>query len=182
MSTKHIIMVIGITIQFCSVVAFSQNKVSWYSFNNGFAASTSGDIMVRSAAGQSFVGTTQANDIQILSGFLADPRLRGDITVAVDEEQGLPTSYSLGQNYPNPFNPSTTIRYELPQSGFVEIQIFDLLGQQVAAPVSEEKEAGRYSITWDGINKNGAQATSGVYFYRLITKNFTQTKKFMLLK
>jgi len=181
MKTKKIIMFIGFVILIFSVSGFCQNsKVDWYSFNMGYANPTGASTAIKSVVGQVFVGTTKSADKEIICGFLADTLLRG-VPVAVNDKEGLPTEYRLNQNYPNPFNPSTTIRYELPERGNVEIIIYDLLGQQVAALVSEEKEAGRYSITWNGINQYGGQV-SGIYFYRLSTKNFSQTKKFMLLK
>jgi len=89
----------------------------------------------------------------------------------------LPIAYSLSQNYPNPFNPSTTIRYELPSRTDVVLKIFDLLGQEVATLVDEEKTAGRYEVLW-----HAARTASGVYFYRLQSGEFVETKKLVLLK
>ncbi len=89
----------------------------------------------------------------------------------------LPTAFSLLQNYPNPFNPTTSITYRLAKEGFVHLQIFDLLGREVASLVSENQHAGTYTATWDATNVGG-----GMYFYRLSTESFSQVKKLVLLK
>jgi hypothetical protein len=88
-----------------------------------------------------------------------------------------PTSFSLEQNYPNPFNPSTTIKYQLPESGEVTLAVYDLLGRQVAVLVSEKLAAGRYSREW-----NPSNIPSGVYFCRLNAGSFSQTRKIILMK
>lgn len=81
---------------------------------------------------------------------------------------------------PNPFNPTTVISYQLSVAGSVELKIFDLLGREVAMLVNEEKSAGAYSITWDASASGGLP--SGVYFYRLQSGTFTETKKLLLLR
>lgn len=88
-----------------------------------------------------------------------------------------PERYVLDQNYPNPFNPSTVINYSLPKDGFVELRVFDVLGREVTTLVNEEKKAGTYKMTF-----NAAHLSSGIYFYRLKTGKFSETKKFILLK
>ncbi|MGE5351459.1 MAG: T9SS type A sorting domain-containing protein [Acidobacteriota bacterium] len=88
-----------------------------------------------------------------------------------------PSSYSLSQNYPNPFNPVTTIRYQIPQSGFVTLKVYDMLGHEVISLVAKEQTAGEYSATFDGKN-----LASGIYFYRLTQGSFTDTKKLILMK
>lgn len=100
-------------------------------------------------------------------------------TVDVEDQGSLlnPDSYNLAQNYPNPFNPVTTIRYSIPQSGFVTLKIYDLLGREVAALVNEEKSPGVYEVQFDGSN-----LASGVYLYTLQAGEFADTKKFLLLK
>ena len=85
--------------------------------------------------------------------------------------------YSLLQNYPNPFNPKTKIRFDLPKASYVTLKVFNLLGQEVATLADEKKEAGSYEIQFDG-----SMLTSGMYFYRLQTKDYTNIKKFLLLK
>ncbi|MCA9324577.1 T9SS type A sorting domain-containing protein, partial [Candidatus Saccharibacteria bacterium] len=94
----------------------------------------------------------------------------------------VPTSYALGQNYPNPFNPSTTIRYELPEDGFLTMRIYNLLGQEVKTLVRGVQTAGVQTVVWDGRNANGQIVATGIYLYRIETKRFTQTKKMMFIK
>ena len=85
--------------------------------------------------------------------------------------------FKLAQNYPNPFNPSTTISWEIPADGFVSLKVYDLLGNLVATLINENKPAGPY-----GTKFNASQLASGIYFYKLETRDFSQTKKMILLK
>jgi hypothetical protein len=85
--------------------------------------------------------------------------------------------YSLSQNYPNPFNPTTTINFSIPKSGLVRIKIYDVLGREIRTLVNGEKPAGNYSVQFTGSN-----LSSGVYFYRMQSGNYVQTKKLVLLK
>jgi hypothetical protein len=94
----------------------------------------------------------------------------------------LPSTFSLEQNYPNPFNPSTIISYQIPAQSKVQIKIFDALGREIRSLIDEEKSAGKYSIAWDGADNYGKQVASGVYFYSIISKEFVQTKKMVLMR
>ncbi len=89
---------------------------------------------------------------------------------------------SLAQNYPNPFNPQTTISFSIAQRANVRLAVYDVNGALVRTLASETRAAGAYQITWDGRDDSGNQVASGVYFYRLATGSFTQTKKMVLLK
>lgn len=100
-----------------------------------------------------------------------------EITSVAKQSSSLPKGYSLAQNYPNPFNPSTTISFTLPSRSFVSLKIFDVLGREVATIIFEEMAPGSYSQTWDA-----ARLSSGIYFYRLQTGAYAQTKKLTLLK
>ena len=95
----------------------------------------------------------------------------------VNVEVGVPMEFSLAQNYPNPFNPSTIIDYSVPSNEFVTIKVFDVLGNTVSTLVNENKEAGKYNVTFDASN-----LTSGIYFYSINAGGFTQVKKMMLVK
>jgi hypothetical protein len=88
-----------------------------------------------------------------------------------------PTSYSLAQNFPNPFNPSTTIKYSVPNDGLVQIKIYDISGKEVMNLVNENKVAGNYEVKF-----NGANLSSGIYFYRINAGEFVQTKRMVLVK
>jgi len=88
-----------------------------------------------------------------------------------------PNNYLLSQNYPNPFNPITTIGYQLPVSGNVSLKIYNLMGEEVITLVNENKEIGNYEVQFDA-----SKLTSGVYFYRLQSNSFTESKKLILMK
>ena len=90
-----------------------------------------------------------------------------------------PNSFSLEQNYPNPFNPSTTIKYNVPAASNVSLKVFDAIGNEVATLVNENKEAGSYNVQF---TINNVQFSSGIYFYKLETDGFVETKKMLLLK
>lgn len=100
-------------------------------------------------------------------------------TVGVEDNavDNVPTIFSLSQNYPNPFNPSTTILYSLPNSSYVKLSVYNSIGEEVRVLVDEERNAGNYNIHFDA-----ADLTSGVYFYRLQTNSYMETKKFILVR
>lgn len=88
-----------------------------------------------------------------------------------------PDAFRLGQNFPNPFNPTTTISFDIPFQTYVSIKVYNLVGQEVAIIVNENMTAGSYSKVW-----NAASMSSGIYFYKLQTQSFTDTRKLVLLK
>ena len=89
----------------------------------------------------------------------------------------IPSVYTLEQNYPNPFNPLTTIGFSIPEADFISLKVFNVLGEEVASILSEEKSAGNYEVTYDA-----SILTSGIYFYTISGNNFIQTRKMLLLK
>lgn len=99
------------------------------------------------------------------------------ITVPLVAKQGLPDAYALNQNYPNPFNPATNFSFALPEAAHVKLTVYNVLGQEVEVLKDEHLAAGMHTVNWDA----GVYA-SGVYFYRVVTDKFTDTKKMMLLK
>ena len=105
-----------------------------------------------------------------------------DTILAVEEtELSLPVEYSLEQNYPNPFNPSTTISFALPEPGMTKLTVYNIIGQEIAVLVSDYLEAGVYKIQFDA-NSVNKRLTSGLYLYRLESKNFIYIKKMLLIK
>lgn len=102
---------------------------------------------------------------------------QGSTVLEVATIEGSPSTYYIEQNYPNPFNPRTTIRYGLREFSRVRVTVFDLLGRKVEELVNAELPAGEYSIQFDG-----AQYSSGVYYYRMDAGSFTQTKSLVLMK
>jgi hypothetical protein len=111
-------------------------------------------------------------------GMIAHTTSGGEPTLVQENYTlNLPSGFELSQNYPNPFNPSTTISFSLPSKGFVSLKVFDLIGRRVATIISEELPAGNHSRQWNANN-----LASGIYFYRLQTGSFTETKKLLFLK
>ncbi|MFQ5752765.1 MAG: T9SS type A sorting domain-containing protein, partial [bacterium] len=94
----------------------------------------------------------------------------------------IPIQFALEQNYPNPFNPETSIRYQISKPAQVNLEIYNVLGQKVRTLVKEEKNAGFYSVKWDGLDVAGRSVSSGVYIYRLSAGEFTATRKLALIR
>ena len=119
-------------------------------------------------------GSVVADGIYIdnikLSGYNVTPTSVTGITE-------IPVKYSLSQNYPNPFNPSTVISYNLAESNYITLKIYNELGREVSTLVNERQNAGSYSISFDGSN-----FSSGLYYYKLESGGFTDTRKMLLIK
>ena len=94
----------------------------------------------------------------------------------------IPREFELSQNYPNPFNPNTVIRFGLPVSSNVKLEVLNILGQRVTILADRRFDAGYHDIEWQGTTADGQLVASGVYFYRLRTDSFTASKKMILLK
>jgi hypothetical protein len=105
-----------------------------------------------------------------------------DVPVSVKNTGLIPDNFELYQNYPNPFNPVTAIKYQLPVESKVKLRIFDVLGREVTTLINDAQIAGHYKVEWAGTDSFGKKVTSGVYFYRLETDNFSAVKKMLLLK
>jgi len=105
-------------------------------------------------------------------------------SVALDDKDAgnIPLKFQLFQNYPNPFNPATTIRYQLPRSTKVILNIYNILGQRVKTLVDEVQTAGAKSVHWEGKNNAGQNVSSGIYIYRLQAGGKTFSRKMLLLK
>ena len=118
---------------------------------------------------QNWDGTNWVNDYIVYVDYTS--------IVGVDDREVVPKEYSLEQNYPNPFNPTTTIEYTLLSPGEVSLIIYNLRGEEVALLINGKMPAGNHRISWDA-----SGFASGIYFYRLQTGDFVQTKKMLLLK
>ncbi len=94
----------------------------------------------------------------------------------------LPQTFKLSQNYPNPFNATTKIDFDLPEASHVRLDIYDITGKKVCTLLDEDRQAGYYSLNWDGTDSNHKVVSSGVYFYRLTTADDVHTMKMTLLK
>lgn len=136
-------------------------------WDNGYTGNNGMGIFNRSTGEQAFPGIVSS----IIDTSKVDP-----VTAVLQSPQGA-TKFFLGQNYPNPFNPITVIDYSVPRPGLVSLDVYDVLGQQVATLFSGMRQPGNYTVTFDG-----SRMASGVYLYRLNAGNTTITKKLMLMK
>ena len=100
-----------------------------------------------------------------------------DSPLEVKDDSNRPTTTTLYQNYPNPFNPSTTITFHVPRNTFASLNVYNVLGQEIATLVNEEMKPGTYEVKW-----NASLQSSGLYFYQLRAGGFTETKRMLLVK
>ena len=137
------------------------------------------DIMPRLQQGSSYNWTVKVSDgINSVASPDTFKFFRSStVTFLETLPEDIPSSFSLVQNYPNPFNSQTIIRFDLPKGSHVSLKVFDLLGQQVAVIVDELRPAGSHKVVFDA-----SDLTSGVYFYRLQTGAFVQTRKLLLIR
>jgi hypothetical protein len=134
-----------------------------------------------------YIGQSYSDEINYLKDWIInrfnwiDEEL--SIFVDVDEQQDSPLTFYLSQNYPNPFNPTTKIKFQIPllggdkRGGFVTLKVYDVLGNEVTTLVNEEKQPGVYEVEFDG-----SKMASGVYYYRIKSDSFIETKKMILMK
>lgn len=101
----------------------------------------------------------------------------GGITAIEPVNSQVPSRFSLAQNFPNPFNPSTSIRFDVAESGIVKLKIYNILGTEISVLVNENLNPGTYEINWDA-----SSYPSGIYYYRLISGSFIETRKMILIK
>lgn len=123
----------------------------------------------RRVVGQKYSGTFYLDNMRV--------NYPAEITAVEEVDRKMPEGYSLRQNYPNPFNPSTMIEFSIMQEGITSLRVFDLLGREVATLVNGRLNAGSHRVQWDA-----SGAPSGIYFYRLQSGNFIETKKMLLVR
>lgn len=104
------------------------------------------------------------------------------ITSLEEDLNSLPKGFEVAQNYPNPFNPTTNIRFSIAEQGFVSITIYNMLGQEVKTLINSDFNQGTYTVQWNGDDNFGRRVSSGTYIYRVISGNFVETKKMVLIK
>jgi hypothetical protein len=124
-------------------------------------------------------GNINLKDLKVVDnlGVLQIIDFNNPVILEVEPLKFFPENYILSQNYPNPFNPSTTIRFFTPQSGYVNLVVFNLIGQEVKTLVDEEIRQGNHEVKFDA-----SDLPSGMYIYRLQTGDFVETKKMMFIK
>lgn len=177
---------------------FAGNEVDGHSmvlgvnFNGGQIIPGSGNVLAMTfmIAGNAPLGdlTISVTDLIVAAeGGLPLPSNGQDytfpLTTGVEDEAEVPTVFELKQNYPNPFNPTTTISYSVPEASYVEVGIFNLLGQEIRSLANSNHQPGVYITMWDGLNQNGVRVESGIYLYRMSSSaGFSATKKLVMLK
>jgi len=141
-------------------------------YGYGISSSSNSQIYVVGSDGgiANFGGTTLISTGGFVTKILTS-------STALDEISQIATEFKLSQNYPNPFNPSTVISYQLPVMCHVSLKVFDMIGNEVATLVNEEKPAGYHTVTF-----NAENISTGVYFYRLQAGDFVSTRKLVLMK
>jgi hypothetical protein len=154
---------------------WSQYKLQRGVFGNGATASANTTHQLKGTVGQPAIGVTQHTTLRHQIGFWYQiPQLPTSVETISTE---MPLEYRLEQNFPNPFNPATTIRFALRARDEVTVRIFDLLGREITTLLKEELPAGVHQLTFDA-----TELPSGMYFYQLVTKEFLQTRKLLLVK
>jgi photosystem II stability/assembly factor-like uncharacterized protein len=159
--------------------------------NNNLIFTASNGVFMSEDYGQNWVDVSYGlPDSCICSGiFLTDEyiitaiqlggiwrRNLSEITSVKNEDMHL-NSYELSQNFPNPFNPSTKIKYSIPKSDIVQIKVYDILGKEIRTLLNVYKQAGTYEVVFDA-----SDLTSGVYFYKIISGSYVETKKMIMLR
>ena len=131
-------------------------------------------------AGSSFFITTSGDTIQVsdFNGLAPDiGAIESDAVTSVATASAEIDKFALGNNYPNPFNPVTMLPFSVPHLSFVTLKIFNVLGEEVATVMAENRSAGKHVVEWDG-----SKLASGIYYYRLQADDFIETRKLVLLK
>jgi photosystem II stability/assembly factor-like uncharacterized protein len=146
----------------------TDNGASWQPFNEGFIRLPESVFSITYRNGYLFAGVDR---LGVWKRQVDNP------TDIINGNMLLPEEFILEQNYPNPFNPSTRINYTTPNTGFVSLKVFDVLGNEIATLVNEEKSAGAYVVNWNANN-----LPSGIYVYKMQAGSFTSVKKMMLVK
>jgi hypothetical protein len=154
--------------------AWGQYQISQSVLGNGGNVVSNSTNIMGATLGQTFIGKIQNSaNIQEV-GFWYSSRVYVGIE-AVDGQ--LPKRFELYQNYPNPFNPVTNIKYAVPKSAQVRIEIYTILGQRVRTLVNEEKQAGYYLVDFDA-----SSLASGFYIYRMQAEGFVDIRKMIVTK
>jgi hypothetical protein len=188
MTNKHLKTLF---ILICIFIIYSLNTEAQYlvgqsAFGNGGSSISGSEYGITGTLGQSVTGITTGLSNNEYSGFWYQ---ENSIPTGVEKnlQNDLSKEYNLAQNYPNPFNPSTIITYSVPKTCLVTLKVYNILGKEVATLVNGQKTAGNYSVQFSAKGGsapggNAGNLASGIYFYRMQSGNFVQTKKLILLK
>ena len=152
------------------------NGTNWSAFGTGISGGNNGPLVT--ALGVFGPMLISGGSFATAGGLTVNNIARWVSLVGINGNGNtIPEAYKLYQNYPNPFNPSTVIKFELPKSSSVKLVVYDELGREVGVLVDENLNAGVYEVNW-----GAGSYTSGVYFYKLISGDFTDTKRMVLIK
>lgn len=169
------------------VVGAIQHMYSWHFSLTGVADGETKQLDIDSAK----VGPSGDFIYADASGSTLSPKVGPKLTYSVTfkpssdasgNKPNVPTKFELAQNHPNPFNPSTRISYSIARKSKVNISVFNILGQKVTTLYDGNRDAGVYEEVWSGRDDAGQEVASGVYFYKMVTDSFEQTRKMLLMK
>lgn len=158
----------------------AQALLQFDAITSGGIPSSAGNINLNGSIGQVATTSSEGDEVQSFAG-LWSSFYATDLITDIEREElppnNVPEKFSLYRNYPNPFNPTTRISYGLPEASYVNLTVYNMLGQRVRVLVNEHQKAGRYETTFFARG-----LASGIYLYRLRTDNFVQERKMTLLK
>ncbi|MDA3884436.1 MAG: T9SS type A sorting domain-containing protein [Candidatus Delongbacteria bacterium] len=138
---------------------------------------TGASLTFRSSVGQMVIGESKLGSDVVNAGIIYLSTDTEKIKSGKTETVNIPFNYELKQNYPNPFNPTTSIQFTLPENQFVSLKVFNVAGKEVVELAGKDFNKGINSV-----NFNAANLVSGLYFYRMQTKGFSNIKKMMIVK
>ena len=157
-----------------------QTQTSWNTSNAAFPAPFNErfHIILNLAVGGNWPGYPDASTTFPQKYVIDYVRVyQKNVTAIKDVEEQTPLAFSLKQNYPNPFNPSTSIRYSIAKMSFVNLSVYNVLGEKIKTLVNKEQPAGDYNVDF-----NASNLSSGIYFYKLTVDNFSSIRKMIILK
>ncbi len=162
----------------------AQIRIQTATLSGGAGFTQDGSFRIGVTTGQVFIGVANDKLNAGASGFWYTTLEEITVVSSTVEQLGeeIPVKYELRQNYPNPFNPTTRIKYGLPESARVRVTIYNVLGQLVSTIMNKDQAAGYYELNWDARTDAGATLPSGLYFYRVETKNFSATRSMIFQK
>jgi hypothetical protein len=157
-----------------------QNGPNTHTFNQNFLQKGAFKGLINDVPGFLNVNTNQFmdNDIKRYVGGSGTSVLGNDI----NSDQLIPSKVTIYQNYPNPFNPITSLRYDLPKDGLVNITIYDMNGRIVKTLTNSSQRAGYKSVQWNATNDLAQSVSAGLYIYRIQVGEFSETKKMVFVK